>query len=608
MGRVPLLVTVLLAMLAAAMLVITVQLVPSTTALEHLQPTLQMAQNSAHQRLPAADKLVAGASDASTLATSAAAAASGSTTTTTTTTAAGGGGGGKSAERQASPNRDADLDTDATMAIEVLQHIGERTSFMLSAVVRWILPATPAFVIDNWHPSAMTTQLYISVAMTVVMLFLALLGFEVISRYWPAGATRSANGAPKATVMCKIIPNPMLLLRGAECNRYHRKERVQPLTTYDMSLTDKDQTVMFSVEPNVLKDPLIEAAQQHMTSAWKDQSTPARIQFAKEAVAIAPHCSTAWILLAEEDAQTVVEAEAMLFKAVQLSEGYLRRLSPHYFQDHGAEFWIRPETRPYIFAKRRLGMCSRKLGKYKEAAAIFRELLVMHPAVARSHLNVQSNLIELLLLLGQYDEVQKTLEKYEVVMEKSALLFYTAALLRVQEVASKTDLLNTDLSARGLSADIMMALDAIHKAVEFNPHIPQYLLQTKQLVLPPEHFVLRGDSEAVCYAFDHLPHWQKVKGALQLLQLTYEQTLRLIPKPLEKGSRFEPYPDGVFLTDGKILPLHHDVSEYPIPEIPWLLFLGGVVVAVIVAIPIVLHATQAPLYVAFVERLVAWFH
>lgn len=77
-------------------------------------------------------------------------------------------------------------------------------------------------------------------------------------------------------------------------------------------------------------------------------------------------------------------------------------------------------------------------------------------------------------------------------------------------------------TSKPVGTDILIATDALQQAIEYNPHVPRYLLEEKSFVLPSEHTALRGDSEAVAYAFDHLRHWKALPHALELLECTWE--------------------------------------------------------------------------------------
>merc|ERR1719431_66336 len=282
----------------------------------------------------------------------------------------------------------------------------------------------------------------------------------------------------------------------------------EPLTYYDMNLSAQDHQTFFTCEADAGKPEY-----EIMQTAWRERNPGARIKAAKEAIVLNPECATAYILLAEEEALDINEAEV----------------------------------------------------KFKEAVKMFKELAKEVPPIMNV-LNIHENLLECLLEMGNYADVQAVLAKYDdISLPKSAAICYTAALLKARSVADK---FSADVAGkRGLTVSEMAAVEAIHRAVEFNPHVPKYLLEMKPLILPPEHILKRGDSEAISYAFYHLTHWKRVDGALILLHCTWEGTFRLLPYPLEKGHLFYPYPSCTECADRELLPVFHEVSVYPKKEL-----------------------------------------
>lgn len=239
----------------------------------------------------------------------------------------------------------------------------------------------------------------------------------------------------------------------------------------------------------------------------------ARIKTAHKAIEINPENACAYILLAEEEATTIgfvindstelrltlffyiaVEVETILKQALRVAEINYRKSQG--YQGPLYESAHRRDANVVIYIKRRLAMCARKLGKLKEAAKIFRDLTKEIPSSIISVLNIHENLLETLLEMRAYADCAAVLAKYDdISLPKSAAICYTSALLKARAISEK---FSPDIaSRRGLTAAELLAVEAIHRAVEFNPHVPKYLLEMKKLIFPAEHILKRGDSEAL---------------------------------------------------------------------------------------------------------------
>ena len=375
----------------------------------------------------------------------------------------------------------------------------------------------------------------------------------------------------------KPFCNSLSLFRGAELYRYQKETGKIVLTQYDMELSTVDFRNLFTLEGMKVKldeeDENSVAAEELMESVWSEKDVTERIEMAHRALEMKATCVPALVLLAEEEAASIVEVEELYKQALKAAEGALRQAILASQQDPLFKPLQEHNANICAFCKLRLAVCTRKLGKLKEAGKYYRDLLKDNHAIAQA--NIHENYVECLLEAQSYSDLYQFLNKQEEAMlYKSTVICYTLALLKAKAVGDK---FSADfLSRRGPTPTEVAAFDAIHRAVELNPHVPKYLLELKALIPPSEHIVKRGDSEAIMYAFHHLVHWKRVDGALPLLATMWESTFQQIPFPLERGHLFPAYPSYVEVADREILPPYHEMSVYPQRETPFFMVFTGV--------------------------------
>ena len=247
------------------------------------------------------------------------------------------------------------------------------------------------------------------------------------------------------------------------------------------------------------RNPDLARAQQVMYRAWEETNPAKRITLAHEALSLSAECADAYVLLAQEEADTVKRALEFYKQGM---EAGARALGAKYFRENTGYFWGLLETRPYMRARQGLAETLWRLKRYEEAIEHYRELLRLNPGDNQGN---RYALLDLLIQIERYEEALALLEQYGD--EWSAVWLYSRALLEFQK--------------RGASA---AAKKSLQQAVEENPFVPAYLMGQKRVPNRRVDYYGWGDeSEAIYYASEHLNHWRRIPGAVEWLRADIEK-------------------------------------------------------------------------------------
>lgn len=239
------------------------------------------------------------------------------------------------------------------------------------------------------------------------------------------------------------------------------------------------------------RDPDLERAQDLIYQAQEEPERERRIELAKEALRISQDCADAYVLLAEEEAETLGRVLEYYRQGVAAGE---RALGPEYFMDRAGHFWGLLETRPYMRARLGLAGTFWRLRKLQEAEEHYRELLRLNPG---DNQGVRYLLLALLLQMGRDAQAKELIGEYRG--EPTAHWAFTQALLEFRK--------------NGASP---AANKLLQKAMNRNRFVAAYLIGQERVPEElPDHIGFGDETEAVSYAADFLNSWRRTPGATE---------------------------------------------------------------------------------------------
>jgi tetratricopeptide (TPR) repeat protein len=235
-------------------------------------------------------------------------------------------------------------------------------------------------------------------------------------------------------------------------------------------------------------------AQDVMYDAWEQTTRRARVALAHKALATSPFCADAYVLLAEEGAESAEEALELYRKGVAAGE---HALGPEGFKEYAGHFWGVLETRPYMRARAGLAASLKRLGDVDGAISHYRDMLRLNPG---DNQGIRYVLAGCLMTRGDSEALKKLLKRYDG--DCSAHWLYTRALIGFRD--HETDKKAEELARRACSA---------------NAHVPAVLTGTKKAKPSTTGYItVGGEDEAADYVGEWGFDWHTTPGAIDWLK------------------------------------------------------------------------------------------
>lgn len=242
--------------------------------------------------------------------------------------------------------------------------------------------------------------------------------------------------------------------------------------------------------PWVPETPM-EQAQELIYQALTISDQKERIRVVMDSLELCRDCADAYVLLAEETAETTEEALNWYRRGVEAGE---RALGAEVFANKVGHFWGVIETRPYMRSCEGLADCLYTLGEHSAAIQHYQDMLRLNP---NDNQGIRYKLLNCLLEGNDTEAATELLGRYKE--DYSAVWFFTRALITFCRYGAGQE-----------------ANKQFREAVKYNPYVVPYLLGQKRIPRSlPDRIGFGDKNEAVVYVAEFASCWLDADGALE---------------------------------------------------------------------------------------------